>query len=80
MGNIEKMIGPADGMFEVKQRAQMEIMMAEGGKLIAADWIEANAARFEELMKEENANFIERLANPDTHDAAIEEIKKILYH
>lgn len=78
--NIEEMFASTDGTFEVKQNAQVEIIKKEGESVLVEDWIKANSARFDELVRDPAHNFIERLANPSTHDAAIEEIKHRLYN
>jgi hypothetical protein len=78
--NIEEMFASGDSTFDVKQNAQIEIIKKEGGSVHVEDWIKANSERFEELVRDPAHNFIERLANPSTHAAAIEEIKQRLYN
>lgn len=77
--SMEKFITTED-TFTVKQNAQMEIINEEGGGVVALEWIQSNGEKFDALMRDPQHDFIEKLANPDTHDAAIGEIKKMLHH
>lgn len=87
MGSLEKLINkaedfidPEEHKFEVKQQAQMELIQTAGGEDFAGTWIDANARRFNELINDPQFNFIERLANEDTHNEALAEIQGKLYH
>lgn len=87
MGSLEKLINeaedfidPEEHKFEIKQRAQMELIQIAGGEDFAGTWIDANAGRFNELINNPQFNFIERLANEDTHKEALAEIQGKLYH
>ncbi len=66
--------------FAVKQQAQIELMEAYGGDEMAGKWIDAYSARLNELINSTEFNFIERLANKDTHNEALLEIREKLYH
>lgn len=84
---LENIIGKADSLinseqnkFEIIQAAQMELISRAGGDDFARTWIDANSARFRELIEDTHNNFIERLANDRTRESALEEIQSKLYH
>ncbi len=70
-----------DGHTEALQRArnmaQMELAKESGQDLIT--WIGEYANDFSMLVAE-NPAILERLAHDETHDEAIEEVKKEIYH
>ncbi len=76
----EKKVDLGESSFEVKQNSQEELMLMVGGDTVALDWINSNAKRFDELINDPKFNFIERLANKDTHNEALLEIRGKLYH
>lgn len=76
----ERLINPTQYFFETKQRAQIELIQKAGGDDVAGAWIDANGRRFDELMNDPEYNFIERLANEETHADALKEIDSKLYH
>ena len=80
INKTETLINPEEYKFEIKQKAQMELIQMAGGDDVAGTWIDAQGRRFDELMNDPNFNFIERLANEDTHQEAIAEIQSKLYH
>ncbi|MGB2580573.1 MAG: hypothetical protein WBC83_02665 [Minisyncoccia bacterium] len=76
----ESLINPEQNKFEIIQGAQMELIERAGGEDFAGMWINANSARFRELMEDPQNNLIERLANDKTREEALEEIQGKLYH
>lgn len=74
------MINPREHTFEIKQKAQIELIQKAGGDDFAGTWIDANGRRFEELVSDPRYNFIDRLADEDTHAEALAEIDSKLYH
>jgi len=80
INKTENLIDPEQNKFEIMQGAQMELIQRAGGDDMAGTWIDANAARFREVINDPQFNFIERLANEDTHEEALIEINKKLYH
>lgn len=77
---IERRASPAEYVFEVKQKAQMELIQMAGGDDFAGTWIDANAKRFDELMNDPEFDFINRLANEETHAETLKEIQSKFYH
>lgn len=80
MNKAENLIDPEQNTFEVVQGAQMELIARAGGDDFAGTWIDANSARFRELMDDPQNNFIERLADEKTRESALNEIQGKLYH
>lgn len=80
INKVESRVNPENHRFEIKQKAQMELIQMAGGDDFAGAWIDANAKRFDELMNDARFNFIERLANEDTHAEALKEIQSKFYH
>lgn len=80
INSTERIVNSDDYQFEVKQRAQIELIQLAGGDEVAGTWIDANGKRFDELMKDPQYNFIERLAYTRTHDEALKEIQSKFYH
>lgn len=80
MNKAENLIDPEQNTFEVVQGAQMELIARAGGDDFAGTWIDANSARFRELMSDPQNNFIERLADEKTREEALNEIQGKLYH
>lgn len=78
--NIERRVNPEEYLFEVKQKAQMELIQMAGGDDFAGTWIDSNAIRFDELINDPQFDFIKRLANEKTHAAALAEIQSKFYH
>lgn len=76
---VERKVDPAEHRLEVTNKAQIELMMAFGEEKTGV-WIDAYARRFRELIDEEGSSLLDRLANSETHDDAIKEIKEMLYH
>jgi hypothetical protein len=74
------MPGPDDVHFKTKQQVQIALMRMAGGTGNALDWIAANAERLKEILENPEGNFMARLESPATHDEALEEIKRRLYH
>lgn len=77
---LDSVISPEQNKFEIKQAAQMELIQMAGGDDIAGTWIDANGRRFDELMNDPQYNFTERLANENTREEALNEIRTKLYH
>ncbi len=80
VNKAEGYINPEQNKFEIIQSAQMELISRAGGDDFAGTWIDANSARFRELIEDPRNNFIERLANDDTREEALAEIQSKLYH
>ncbi len=80
MNKAENLIDPEQNTFEVVHGAQMELIARAGGDDFAGTWIDANNARFRELMSDPQNNFIERLADEKTREEALNEIQGKLYH
>lgn len=80
IGNAEGSIDPEQNSFEIIQSAQMKLIQRAGGDDFAGTWIDANSARFREIIEDPQNNLIERLANDKTRDEALEEIQAKLYH
>lgn len=80
INRAEKMINPQQYFFEIKQKTQIELIQKAGGDDVAGVWIDANGKRFDELMNDSEYNFIERLANEETHAETLKEIDSNLYH
>ncbi len=80
VGKAESLINPEQNRFEIIQSAQMELIRRAGGDDFAGTWIDSNSARFRALMDDQQYNFIERLANSNTREEALTEIKSKLYH
>lgn len=80
MNKAENLIDPEQNTFEIIQGAQMELIERAGGDDFAGTWIDANSARFRELMDDPQNHFIERLADEKTRESALEEIQGKLYH
>lgn len=80
IGKAEGLIDPEQNSFEIIQSAQMELIQRAGGDDFAGTWIDANSARFREIIEDPQNNLIERLANDKTRDEALEEIQAKLYH
>lgn len=76
---IGEKVDPAEHHLEVTNKAQMELMMAFGEEKTGV-WIDAYSRRFRELIDEEGSDLFDRLADSETHNEAIEEIKRKLYH
>lgn len=76
---VEKKVNPAEHHLEVTNKSQMELMMAFGEDRSGV-WIDAYSRRFRELIDEPESNLFDRLADSETHNDAIEEIKRKLYH
>lgn len=76
---IEKNVDPAEHRLEVTNKAQIELMMAFGKEKTGV-WIDAYSRRFRELIDEQGSDLFDRLADSETHDDAIKEIKGKLYH
>ncbi len=84
---LENIINKADSLinseqnrFEVIQGAQMELIRRAGGDDFAGTWIDANSARFRELIEDPQFNYVERLAKEGTREEALTEIQGKLYH
>lgn len=71
---------PEEVEFAIKQLAQLELMKMAGGESNVADWIKANAQRFDEIFNNKKFNFGARLKDESTHAEALEEIKQKLYY
>ena len=69
---VEEKVDPAEHRLEVTNKAQIELMMAFGE--------DAYSRRFRELIDEEGSVLFNRLADSETHNDAIEEVKRKLYH
>lgn len=80
INKADSLINPEQNSFEIIQSAQMELIQRAGGDDFAGTWIDANSARFREIIEDPQNNLIERLANVKTRDAALEEIQAKLYH
>lgn len=80
VGKAENLINPEQNRFEIIQGAQIELIQRAGGDDFAGTWIDANSARFREIIENPQNNFIERLANEKTREQALEEIQGKLYH
>ncbi|MBI3634448.1 MAG: hypothetical protein HY228_02405 [Candidatus Yonathbacteria bacterium] len=80
INRVEKRINPQQYFFEIKQKAQIELIQKAGGDDVAGVWIDANGRRFDELMNDPEYNFIERLVDEETHADALKEIDSKLYH
>ena len=80
INRTEKLINPREHLFEIKQKAQIELIQKAGGDDFAGTWIDANGRRFDELMNDPKYNFVERLADEDTHADTLKEINSKLYH
>ena len=80
INKTEKLINPREHLFEIKQKAQIELIQKAGGDDFAGTWIDANGRRFEELVSDPRYDFIERLADEKTHGEALKEIDSKLYH
>lgn len=80
INKTEKLINPREHLFEIKQKAQIELIQKAGGDDFAGTWIDANGRRFEELVNDPRFNFIERLGDEKTHAEALKEIDSKLYH
>ncbi|MBI5401120.1 MAG: hypothetical protein HZB12_03350 [Candidatus Yonathbacteria bacterium] len=80
INKADSLINPEQNSFEVVQGAQMELIRRAGGDEFAGTWIDANSARFRELIDDPNNNFVERLVNENTREDALNEIQTKLYH
>lgn len=80
VGKAENLISPDQNRFEIIQGAQMELIQRAGGDDFAGTWIDANSARFREIIENPKNNLIEKLANNKTREEALEEIQGKLYH
>ncbi|KKT82233.1 MAG: hypothetical protein A2V96_01430 [Candidatus Yonathbacteria bacterium RBG_16_43_6] len=76
---VEEKVDPAEHRLEVTNKAQIELMMAFGEDKSGV-WIDAYSRRFRELIDEEGSVLFNRLADSETHNDAIEEVKRKLYH
>lgn len=76
---IEKRTDPEGFRLKITNDAQIELMRAYGEDR-SGTWIDAYARRFRELVEDPERNLIERLASTQTHNEALAEIKKKLYH
>ncbi|HBB44001.1 MAG: hypothetical protein UW27_C0001G0075 [Parcubacteria group bacterium GW2011_GWA1_44_13] len=77
---IENLIKPEDKRFEVKMRAQYDIIQMSGGDDIAGTWIDANGKRFDELLEDSQYNFYNLLLDEKTYNDTLQKIKDKLYH
>lgn len=80
VNKADSFINPEQNRFEIIQGAQMELIERAGGNDFAGTWIDANSARFREIIDDPKNNFIERLANEETREGALNEIQTKLYH
>lgn len=76
---IEKRADPEGFRLKVTNDAQMELIRAYGEDR-SGIWIDAYARRFRELIEDTELQLEKRLADKETHNEAIEEVKKKLYH
>ena len=78
MGSMEQMNnGHTEALQRARNMAQMELARESGQDLIA--WIGEHANDFGILVSE-NPAILERLAEQATHNEALEEVKKEIYH
>lgn len=77
---VNNFINPEGAKLDITNAAQMELMELMGSANDPVVWINANAARFRQLIDDPDRDLIERLANEHTHAEAITEIKNNLYH
>ena len=75
----EKLINSKQYAFEVKQKAQIELIQKAGGDDFAGTWIDANGRRFDELVNDPRYDFIERLPHKNTHTTGLPEKNKKAY-
>lgn len=80
INKADSLINPEQDRFEIIQGAQMELIRRAGGDDFAGTWIDANSARFRELIEDPQNNYIERLAKDETREEALSEIQSKLYH
>lgn len=80
IGKIERRTNSDEYRFEIKQKAQIELIQMAGGDDFAGTWIDANGRRFEELMNDQEFDFINRLANKETRTETLKEIQSKFYH
>ena len=80
LNKTESFISTDQNKFEIIQGAQMELIERAGGDDFAGTWIDANSARFREIMNDPQNNLIERLADQKTRREALDEIQGKLYH
>jgi len=76
----DSLVNPEQNRFEIIQSAQMDLIQRAGGDDFAGTWIDANSVRFRELIDDPKNNFIERLADDNTREEALNEIQEKLYH
>lgn len=81
MGQMEQFEAGQQNHNEVLQMArnltQIQLAFEEDEPLIS--WVEKHAKDFDELTKRD-PYILDRLAERGTHDEAIEEVKKEIYH
>lgn len=78
MRSIEQgMSDNIEALQQARNMAQIELAQESGQDLIT--WIGEHANDFGQLVSE-NPEILERLAANETHDEALEEVKKEIYH
>ncbi|MFA5997104.1 MAG: hypothetical protein WC791_01290 [Candidatus Paceibacterota bacterium] len=71
---------PDEKKFDIKMKAQLEVMDGVGDGDTALEWIVTNGERFDNLLNDPQYNFYNLLADEKTHEDAIKEIKNKLYN
>lgn len=77
---IENFISPNERRFELKMKAQFDIIEGAGGEDIAGTWIDANGRRFDEILEDPQYDFYKLLSDEKTYPEALQKIKNKLYH
>lgn len=83
MSIIEKIgnfISPNERRFELKMKAQFDIIEEAGGEDIAGTWIDANGKRFDEILEDPQYDFYKLLSDEKTYTETLQKIKNKLYH
>jgi hypothetical protein len=65
--------------FNIKQDAQLELIIEFGGEEKAGTWIDAYSQQFEELLSRADLDLISRLDDKETRKDALELIRTKLY-
>lgn len=78
VGQDKKRIDPEQNEYEIIEATQLELIYRYGGDNAAAEWIRMNSKRFREILSDPKNNLVERLANEETREKAINEIQQKL--